>query len=217
MIRFRCEQCGKKLKAEPAQAGARFKCSRCGTEGVVPRWKEEVAPGEQAAAAPAAAPKRPDFMRPDDREPPVTFGAPRRDESELDMTPMVDVTFLLLIFFMITAAFSLQKSLEVPKPNVDPEAVSQSPTLEELEEDDDFIIVHIDHENVIWVNDFEAPTRQELLSRLREIRESGPKLPQNLLVTAHGDCRHETVVMVLDVGNSLGIENIRLATDEGDF
>ena len=33
---------------------------------------------------------------------------------ELDMTPMVDVTFLLLIFFMVTASFSLQKSLPVP-------------------------------------------------------------------------------------------------------
>ena len=34
-----------------------------------------------------------------------------RDDNEIDMTPMVDTTFLLLLFFMITAAFSLQKSL----------------------------------------------------------------------------------------------------------
>ncbi|MCG8448481.1 MAG: biopolymer transporter ExbD, partial [Pirellulales bacterium] len=35
-------------------------------------------------------------------------------EDDMDLTPMVDVTFLLLIFFMITAAFALQKALEVP-------------------------------------------------------------------------------------------------------
>ena len=38
-------------------------------------------------------------------------GAPL-EESEMDITPMVDVTFLLLIFFMITASFAMQKSLE---------------------------------------------------------------------------------------------------------
>ncbi len=35
-------------------------------------------------------------------------------EDELDMTPMVDVTFLLLIFFMVTASFTLQKSIKQP-------------------------------------------------------------------------------------------------------
>ena len=39
-----------------------------------------------------------------------------RADSDMDMTPMVDVTFLLLIFFMVTAAFSLQKSLQIPAP-----------------------------------------------------------------------------------------------------
>ena len=40
-----------------------------------------------------------------------TFHRQPREEEELDMTPMVDVTFLLLIFFMVTASFSLQKSI----------------------------------------------------------------------------------------------------------
>jgi hypothetical protein len=38
------------------------------------------------------------------------------EDPELDMTPMVDVVFQLLIFFMLTAAFALQKSLTLPKP-----------------------------------------------------------------------------------------------------
>ena len=41
------------------------------------------------------------------------------EETEMDMTPMVDVTFLLLIFFLVTAAFTLQKSIDVPKPESD--------------------------------------------------------------------------------------------------
>ena len=60
-------------------------------------------------------------------------------DNEMDMTPMVDVTFLLLIFFMVTAAFSLQKSIEVPPPDQQ-ESAQQARTIEELEEDDDFVM-----------------------------------------------------------------------------
>ena len=147
---------------------------------------------------------------------PVTFrsdGVSGRDD--LDMTPMVDITFLLLIFFMVTAAFSLQKSLEVPAPDQKEESAKVQ-TLEELEEDDDYVIVRIESDNTIWVNDSEAPSEQELLIKLREAREPLPGTDSvgasSLLVLADGDCRHERVVMVLDAGNAVGMENVRLAT-----
>jgi len=131
------------------------------------------------------------------------------------MTPMVDVTFLLLIFFMVTAAFSLQKSIEVPPPDQQ-QSAAQARTIEELEEDDDFIIVEIRSDNSIFFPDgSEAPSEQEVLVKLREARggsgASGSG-PSSLLVLADGDCRHETVVMVLDAGNAVGMENVRLST-----
>ena len=54
------------------------------------------------------------WLREEDEEEEGEFKISGRelDDSGLDMTPMVDVTFLLLIFFMITASFSMQKSLE---------------------------------------------------------------------------------------------------------
>ncbi len=157
---------------------------------------------------------------PSEETAPVTFRTTGpTDEDELDMTPMVDVTFLLLIFFMVTAAFSLQKSIEVPPP--DQEQSAQARTVQEIEEDDDFIIARIDRDNTIWINDSEAPSEQEVLEKLREAREglSDSAIgPSTLLVLADGDCRHETVVMVLDAGNAVGMENVRLAmADEADF
>ena len=151
----------------------------------------------------------------------ISFRNENREGDDLDMTPMVDVTFLLLIFFMITAAYSLQKSIEVPPPDQQ-ESATQAQTVEELEENDDYVIVRIDRENTIWVNDSEAPSEQELLVKLREACEGMPgsdsKGPSSLLVLADGDCRHETVVMALDAGNAVGMENVRLATaDEADF
>ncbi len=196
MIHFRCTSCRKKHKAEDSQGGVRFRCSRCGVVGAVPEHSQKDTPV--------------------DEEPPISFRREPDVGEDLDMTPMVDVTFLLLIFFMITATFASQQSLEIPAPDAQ-QSVSQDRTLEDVEDDDDYIIVRIDADDVVWVNnEDEAPTRQELLSKLREARETGSRPPSNLLVLASGDARHETVVMVLDVGNSLGIEHIRLSSDEGD-
>ena len=90
------------------------------------------------------------------------------------MTAMVDVTFLLLMFFMITAAFALQKSIEVP-PSDDAMA-AQARTVEEFEEDS--MIVRIDGDNVFWVSspswteERQAPSAQEMLVQLREARRN---------------------------------------------
>jgi biopolymer transport protein ExbD len=153
---------------------------------------------------------------------PVTFrSGDDSEERDLDMTPMVDITFLLLIFFMVTAAFSLQKSLKVPTPDPQDES-ARAQTLEEIEENDDYVIVRIDEDDTIWVNESEAPSEQELLTKLREARQALPGTgsvgASSMLVLADGDCRHETVVMVLDAGNAVGMENVRLATgDTGGF
>ena len=136
---------------------------------------------------------------------------------ELDMTPMVDVTFLLLIFFMVTAAFSLQKSINVPTPEPDQET-EQARTIQELESDEDTIIVRVYRDNTIWVAGQQAPSDHDLLVKLRE-QMSGPGGgASNLIVLADPDARHETVVRALDAGSAAGIESLRLATaDEDEF
>lgn len=193
---------------DPRHAGSKVKCPNCGRVALVP----EAAPGEATAKATRAEPP--------EEVPPVRFASKRTSDDEMDMTPMVDITFLLLIFFMVTASYSLQRSIEVPPPEKQ-ENVAQARTLEELEQDQDYVIVEIHGDNRIFVDDSPAPSEQELLVRLREARqgESGSdwKGPSNLLVLAHGDCRHEKVVMALDAGNAVGMEHVRLATQEEDF
>ena len=155
-----------------------------------------------------------DAATPEEEVEPVDFRPKQRpDEDELDMTPMVDVTFLLLIFFMVTAAFALQKSKEIPPPDQEENATQQ--TIEDLENEDDLVIVRIDRDNAIWVNDSEALSEQDLVIKLREACEgvsgSNSKGPSSLLVYADGDCHHETVVRAIDAGNTVGMENVRLA------
>jgi biopolymer transport protein ExbD len=149
-------------------------------------------------------------------------GRVAQDEGELDLTPMVDVTFLLLIFFMITAAFALQKSIEVPP--VDEES-AQAQTVDELEKDS--IVIRVDSDNVFWVGapkwneEQRCPSVQEMQITLRESRNTdkeSPKGPTKLLVQAHGDARHERVVAALDAGTGIGMESIQLMTyEDGDL
>lgn len=219
-IRFLCGGCGKKLKASAELAGRSIRCSACGAVLMVPSEPAVLptdAPDAQAGRlASQPEPNRPARPAQAAVEPPLNFRRKDLPDDGLDMTPMVDCTFLLLIFFMITAAFALQKSIELPTPDR-AEGAAQQQVVEE--EEDDYVVVRIDRDNTVWVNDVEAPSSHDVLSRIKEARAgtggtgSGPG---KLLVEAHGDARHETVVMVLDMGTAAGMDGIRLKTIEDE-
>jgi biopolymer transport protein ExbD len=143
------------------------------------------------------------------------------EESEMDMTPMVDVTFQLLIFFMVTASFTMQKSLKIPAPKESTANVS-SRTLQDYEEDPEFVTVRIDSfgtyfvSGVKWTDEMECPSEQELLVKLREARSDGGTSGSKMLVVAHGDAEHQRVVTAIDAGLSAGIEDVQLLSVEDD-
>ncbi len=143
-----------------------------------------------------------------------------KSEDDMDLTPMVDVTFLLLIFFMITAAFALQKSIEVPPVQDDQAAPAQ--TVDDLEKDS--IVVRIDADNVFWIGAPKWPSEQKAISpqemriKVREARGAEKSGPSKMLVQANGDTRHQFVVAALDAGSGAGMEEIRLMSyEEGDL
>lgn len=179
------------------------------------QWQQEA---PEPAPPPVVAPPPP-VEQADAEEEPIT--PPERsegEEAEMDMTPMVDVTFLLLIFFMVTAAFSMQKSLEIPKPKQD--EPSTQVQQQDPEEDPEYVTVYVDEFNtyrVVTVDwDEEAPSEQELLRKLREARngDSAGNVPTKLLVKAHPDSLHEKVVAALDAGAEVGMEQVQLMTVE---
>jgi biopolymer transport protein ExbD len=142
----------------------------------------------------------------------ISFPKATRVDSEMDMTPMVDVTFLLLIFFMVTAAFSLQRSIPVPTPRPD----LPSSSAQQREMDADTVTVHVDENNTFRVVttdwDQEAPSKHELLLKLREARggNSRGQRPSRLLVMANVDALHAAVVAAMDAGSQVEMEQIQL-------
>ncbi len=209
MTQLACPHCSRPLPPSELSASEQPACPDCG---------ETLArPSPAFVTAPAV-----DDVQPEDDfedEGPLRLGGWRApaDQGEMDMTPMVDVTFLLLIFFIMTAAFALQKAIEIPPTE---EETAQKQTLEDFEEDQDYVVVRVDADNVFWVSspasdkEQEAPSEVELLAQLRAARgpAAGGRGPSKMLVLASGDARHEFVVKALDAGTAVGMEEVKLST-----
>jgi biopolymer transport protein ExbD len=199
MIRFSCTNCGKHLRLDERFAGRSVKCPRCGTDLISPRSLAEHMAGPPSAQG---------IIEDDDHEGPLFLSKHKEAEEQIDMTAMVDIVFFLLIFFLVTSVQSIQASLEMPAPDPEEGSTKGRVTVEAMEQSSDYIVARIDKDNTVWINESEAPTRQETIAKLRDAREEGGN---TLVVMASGDCRHETVVMVLDAGAAAGLDDVRLA------
>lgn len=209
---YQCPACEKKLASSENMVGALVHCSECNTLLEVPLPESSI---ETLVASKGKLPVA--------IEPAVDFRARKHiPQDEMDMTPMVDVTFLLLIFFMVTAAFSLQKSFEIPAPQETPASV-QVRTIEDFEDDPEYVIVRVDAFNTfyvgadIWDEEQEAPRKQDLIAKLREARQGGSGAATKLLILAHGDALHEKIVAALDAGTLVGMEEVKLVTIEEEL
>jgi len=133
----------------------------------------------------------------------------KRPEEEMDMTPMVDVTFLLLIFFMVTAAFSMQKSLEMPRQQTD----APSTNVEEQEEDLDLVEVQIDEFGSFLVMapewERETPGKQNLITALREAI-AGANDGMRLVVKVHEMAKLRALVDAMDAGTIAGYSELEV-------
>lgn len=207
-IKFFCPDCGKKLKAPDDWTGRSVACPDCGTRLVVPDKRIGTAAPPRAAAAPdeAASPRRS-----------TPFAVPSfqfaKFEDLVDMTAMVDIVFFLLIFFMVTAMQGLASSIAMPPPDQQKAAGQGRRSVSDFEKEGDYAIVRIDRDNSVWLEGSEIPSEQELRVRLRASRQAANKM----LVLGSGDALHGTVVMVLDAGNDVGMEEVRLAVSDEEL
>ena len=125
---------------------------------------------------------------------------------ELDLAPMVDVAFQLVLFFMVAAQTVLYKTLEIPKPTAEqaPAAVTQgrSRTLDELK--DDYILVEIDSSGAMKLDRQPiAADMTTLVERLRSARETTRR--KAMLLSADFTTPHRSAVLAYDAANEIGL------------
>lgn len=203
-IRFHCAACGKKLKAADEQAGDSVECPGCGAELLVPdAGKPSRAAGSRGEDEQAAA------------DAPIKFHEhPKEHEELVDMTAMVDIVFFLLIFFMVTSIQSLQAALEMPNP--DPQESKSGQASAESPDSSDSVTVRIDSDNVVSVDDVEAPSRQEVISLLRQAHDERGATQLIVMPSANATC--DKIVMAIDAAPASGMEGVRfVALPEDEF
>jgi len=220
---FLCPVCESILRAQEEMAGLRIRCPECAGEMEVP-MSGGGDDGQSDGKTGGQSGKTSELPRAESGDA-VNFGRGKKlPQDDLDMTPMVDVTFLLLIFFMVSAAFALQKSLPIPVPN-ESKPSTQARSVVDFENDRDYVVVRIDAFNTyhvgaaIWDEEQEAPSKQELYVRLRQACKPGPDgvAPTRMLVVANGEATHEKVVTALDAGTAMRLEEVKLITVEEDY
>jgi biopolymer transport protein ExbD len=136
-----------------------------------------------------------------------------RKSDELDLIPMVDCVFLLLVFYMITASYALQKTIDVAPPNSEKKGTVQAvQNPEELAQSS--IIVQIDDRNRISVDDTLLADPAALSDVLRAKMNGEQK--NELVIEADPRAFHETVVAVVDAAHDLQFQKVRMATTAGD-
>ncbi len=173
-------------------------------------WVAEV----QAAAAAGDKVELPP-LRSRSEETPEAFTLPIRKggiDDEMDLTPMVDVVFQLLIFFMVTASFALHKTIQTPSPDPDQKGATQNiQSLDDLE--GVAILVRIDGQNAITIDDDPLPDDARVADALQSKMRTEQK--SEIIITADSAAWHRTVVKVVDAANEVGMQKIRLATRSG--
>lgn len=123
------------------------------------------------------------------------------DEAEINITPMLDVVFIMLIFFIVTTSFVREKGLDVSRP--------QQSERQQQEENVGQILVEIDELSQISINK-RAVEAGAVRANLEGEHAQQPKAP--LIVAAHPDSDTNALVTVLDAAEVVGIDAVSVAT-----
>lgn len=125
------------------------------------------------------------------------------DTNEIDLTPMLDVVFIMLIFFIVTASFVKEVGINpnVPEPNNNPPPENAEPN----------ILVRISADNQIWLLEKEGERRVDsraVRSNIERLRAEFPKA--SVIIQANGKADTGTYVAVADAAREANAPNVVL-------
>lgn len=122
-------------------------------------------------------------------------------QAEIDLTPMLDVVFIMLIFFIVTASFVKEAGIEVNRP----EASTSNP------KENVNILVAVSANNEIWIDQRRVDERS-VRSIIERMHAENPK--GAVVVQADAKSTTDTVTAVIDAARAVGIVDVSLATDD---
>lgn len=127
----------------------------------------------------------------------------RKESPELNLTPLIDVVFLLLIFFMVSTTFDKESRIKIELP--------QAATQDERDKQDSVLDLTIDSSGRFYVNQREV-INTELDTLKRAIGKAAKErrdLP--VIISADANTPHHAVIKAMDAASQLGFVNMTFA------
>lgn len=126
----------------------------------------------------------------------------KKDRPEINLTPLIDVVFLLLIFFMVSTTFEREAELSIELPEATSRAEEQKETK---------IEIAIDASGSFYVNGRQLVNTkpQTLKLAMQKAADGKPEVP--VVISADAKTPHQSVIMVMDAARQLGLVRLTFA------
>lgn len=134
----------------------------------------------------------------------MKLGKQSRPEPDINLTPLIDVVFLLLIFFMVSTSFVKQSQITIRLPEAESTAMVDAPPEQ--------IDIMITEQGTYLINGRELINNrpETIRNALQRVSAGNTNLP--LTISADANARHQHVVTAMDVAGRLGFVRISIAT-----
>ena len=124
----------------------------------------------------------------------------KKSESEVNLTPMLDVVFIMLIFFIVTASFVKESGIEISRPG------ASTATRKEKGN----ILIAITANDQIWMNRRQVDPRA-LRANIERMHAENPQ--GSVIVQADVSAKTGLLVKVMDAARAAGVKSVSLAAD----
>ena len=121
------------------------------------------------------------------------------EEGAIDLTPMLDVVFIMLIFFIVTASFVKEPGVEVDRPDASMAEMVKTP-----------ILVAITADNKVWINKNEVDPRQ-VKAQIQVLLAETPK--GKVVIQADSKSNIKTLTEVAQAARNAGVSEVTVSAE----
>jgi biopolymer transport protein ExbD len=123
------------------------------------------------------------------------------DEAEVNLTPMLDVVFIMLIFFIVTASFVKESGIDINRPDAATATVKERGN----------ILVAITDTNQVWIDRRQVDIRS-VRANIERLHAENPQ--GAVVIQADKDSKNGLLVQVMDAARQAGVFNVSIAANE---
>ncbi len=123
------------------------------------------------------------------------------EESAIDITPLLDVVFIMLIFFIVTATFVKEAGIDVTRPDAATAVKKESAN----------ILIAIGPNNDVWIDRRQIDIRS-VRPNIERLHAENPQ--GSVVIQADKESKTDTLIQVMDASRQAGVYNISIAANE---